>query len=829
VLCVAAVMSLHAPAMAQLCEGWIPTDSWSSLGDVESLAAVDHDGPGPQGTRLYAVQIVRSGGYFMETLFASEGQRWTQVPGLVTEESREFRVVLSIDQDTAGIPAGSLLVVGRFRALDGSVSNAAIFDGATFAPIDLAGHVIDRAVVFDPDGEGPQERVIAAAGTFNDIGGQPATSVATWDGVQWTPLGNPDFPVTTLRVLDLDGPAPQSAKLVSAAGVPRWWDGASWQALGDVAMLDLEQHDPDGPGPEPQSIFGIRTQQWMPRLDRWDGQGWQRYASNWPASHTGAINRLQSFDPDGPGPRTPQLVGVGSFEAQGNQVGTVAVCNTEGWSFPPHNAIDCCPNSPGELRDGMWVMLAVDPDGDGPRSTEVLIGGGANSVAGWGLGGVMSWNGDVLVPVQNALVGESIRCFQVFDADDTGPDGPRIFAAGRIGFVNGGLAAALAEWRDGAWRGLGNHDHPNAYFRTIRQLAVIDLDGEGPDAASLVGLNASDAGGVGVWRDGAWQPLGSMSNMFMNSIRAFDEDGPGPGPARLFVAGQSNQSCFRVLSGGQWVDAGTPRAGVISWLHEHDPDGDGPLPAMLLATSYNGVSRWTGSDWVAYGGTVAINNFLPSFGEFDHTAATWDSDGDGPLPAELVIASTEIITPDGTFRGATAFDGVRWRQLGPARTWIARRIEVVDPDGGGPELPQVVVGFTYPARTQGIARLVGGAWVDLAGFANPLTNDLPMAIAGYAPGVEGPSPGELFIGGIFTDAGGLPANRFARWRTQPCCDPDVNCDGAADQGDVACIILSVAGDASCFCQTDPDFNLDGSADQGDVAALIGVVAGGECP
>jgi len=60
------------------------------------------------------------------------------------------------------------------------------------------------------------------------------------------------------------------------------------------------------------------------------------------------------------------------------------------------------------------------------------------------------------------------------------------------------------------------------------------------------------------------------------------------------------------------------------------------------------------------------------------------------------------------------------------------------------------------------------------------------------------------------------------------CDPDVNCDGSPDQGDVACMILAVAGDVSCICQ-DPDFNADGSADQGDVAAIIGVVAGQPCP
>jgi len=77
-----------------------------------------------------------------------------------------------------------------------------------------------------------------------------------------------------------------------------------------------------------------------------------------------------------------------------------------------------------------------------------------------------------------------------------------------------------------------------------------------------------------------------------------------------------------------------------------------------------------------------------------------------------------------------------------------------------------------------------------------------------------------------TALGGASASGFFPPPTG--CDPDINCDGSPDQGDVACMILAVAGDTSCICQ-DPDFNLDGSADQGDVAAIIGVVAGQPCP
>ncbi|MFA6046346.1 MAG: hypothetical protein WC718_15285, partial [Phycisphaerales bacterium] len=61
-----------------------------------------------------------------------------------------------------------------------------------------------------------------------------------------------------------------------------------------------------------------------------------------------------------------------------------------------------------------------------------------------------------------------------------------------------------------------------------------------------------------------------------------------------------------------------------------------------------------------------------------------------------------------------------------------------------------------------------------------------------------------------------------------CCDPDVNQDGNADQGDVDYLIDVVAGGENST-GIDPDFNHDGNVDQGDVDALINVVAGGGCP
>ena len=64
--------------------------------------------------------------------------------------------------------------------------------------------------------------------------------------------------------------------------------------------------------------------------------------------------------------------------------------------------------------------------------------------------------------------------------------------------------------------------------------------------------------------------------------------------------------------------------------------------------------------------------------------------------------------------------------------------------------------------------------------------------------------------------------------TGPACDPDLNQDGNADQGDIDYLINVIAGGENPT-GIDPDFNQDGNADQGDIDALLNVVAGGNCP
>jgi hypothetical protein len=106
--------------------------------------------------------------------------------------------------------------------------------------------VINALTVFD-DGSGP---VLIAAGSFSNAGGVPARSIARWDGMTWTALGDGlvspgQGAVYALAVFD-DGNGPRlyaGGQFFSGGGVPAnliaVWDGAFWVPAGNIGAPQL--------------------------------------------------------------------------------------------------------------------------------------------------------------------------------------------------------------------------------------------------------------------------------------------------------------------------------------------------------------------------------------------------------------------------------------------------------------------------------------------------------------------------------------------------------------------------------------------------------------
>jgi len=201
-----------------------------------------------------------------------------------------------------------------------------------------------------------------------------------------------------------------------------------------------------------------------------------------------------------------------------------------------------------------------------------------------------------------------------------------------------------------------------------------------------------------------------------------------------------------------------------------------------------------------------FSNRAGGFLAIDHTSGVSGSAG---LRPELIAIDPPLI-------GNLEFRIGVWRALGGAEAWVGVSSS---PPAGGVIVPE------YTLANQSMP-----GTLPATGYA---TLHLPLTPGSFADAQE--TYFQWFVRD--PDApGGIAASQAVRVTffcppggCTPTCDADVDCDGSADQGDVACIILAIAGDFSCFCGDDPDFNQDGSADQGDVASVIQVVAGAPCP
>jgi hypothetical protein len=176
---------------------------------------------------------------------------------------------LTVFDDGTG-PA--LYAGGKFTTIGGvSAARIARWDGASWAPLGagITGSTTNDRVevlqVFD-DGSGP---ALFAGGLFDQAGGQPASSIARWDGANWSALppgpayaaGLPQ--IASMTVFD-DGQGPAlyvGGYFDAVAGVPipnppinpnclARYDGSSWSVVPSQYLGKTLAVFDDGGGPD---------------------------------------------------------------------------------------------------------------------------------------------------------------------------------------------------------------------------------------------------------------------------------------------------------------------------------------------------------------------------------------------------------------------------------------------------------------------------------------------------------------------------------------------------------------------------------------------------
>ncbi len=380
-------------------------NSWSTLGSgvtgtVLALAAFDADGDGPE---LYAGGTFSvAGGVQVNHIAKWDGAAWSGLGSGPFVGVNNSVWALTVFDDGQG--SGPALYAGGAFGLAGGVNASCIakWDGSSWSAVGLGMSVaqfllVQSLFVFDADGAGSgEDPKLIAGGSFTAAGGVPASNIAQWDGISWSPLGSgTNGSVRAMAAFDQGSGG--GTELVVAGSflvaggqtvnrIARW-NGTTWSPFvhaGTIGVNDIVEAlatFDDGTG-EALYVGGFFTSAGgvpASRIAKWDGQTWSTLGVGPSAGVSGgAVFSLSAFN-DGTG---PALFAGGSFTSAGGiPVDYLAKWTGSSWS----------PVGSGSGMDSFVQDIASVTLG---TSSSLIVGGsfgtsasGDSHVAQWGCTG----------------------------------------------------------------------------------------------------------------------------------------------------------------------------------------------------------------------------------------------------------------------------------------------------------------------------------------------------------------------------------------------------------------------------------------------------------
>jgi len=365
-------------------------------------------------------------------------------------------------------------------------------------------------------------------------------------------------------------------------------------------------------------------------------------------------------------------------------------------------------------------LTAVDRyDGNTLASKQVQLSGTSGSVQGvtlhlaQGTSCVPSW-----LPAFGGQpgVGGEVLALAVFDDGA----GPALYVGGTFKVAGGTPASRIARWDGQSWEPLGAGISGDIVMGSSILPALVGsltVFNDGTGERLIAGGRFSMAGGVAanniaMWDGSTWTALGAgvtgLTPFARNGVKALAEFDDGTGVA--------------LYAGGDFTIAGGAPA--------------------------NNIAKWDGSSWTTLGSGMdgSVNALI----EFD--------DGGGVA----LFGGGFFATAGGLpARGIAKWDGSAWTAVGGSTNGAVNTLVEYD-DGTGVALyagGQFSIAGVTPANN--VASWDGSSWTALGsgtaggGFSSPTVNTLAVHSEG---GVAA-----LFAGGWFLEAGGLPANKIAKW------------------------------------------------------------------
>ena len=450
------------------------------------------------------------------------------------------------------------------------------------------------------------------------------------------------------------------------------------------------------------ALLGASPALAQPECVGWQGMSFAQGSG--PHGANGAVQALTTWDPEGDG--SPLLVAAGSFtQIQGVAANRVAVRDpaTGRWQALGSG-----------IPDGSVRALAV-------HNNQLIVGGTFSSAGGASSTSYIArWTGTAWQSLGSGI-GDNVYALAIYNGE--------LIAGGYFTHAGGVTAAHVARWNGSSWAPLGAGIND-----WVMSLAV--WNGEliaGGFFSSAGGLSANR---IARWNGASWAALGSGCNAEVLTLTVF--------PGGLAVGGRfttaGGLAANRIARwNGSWGTLGTGAdAVVLSTISYNGELYAGGAFFQMGGVNVAGIARWTGAAWTALG-----------FGLIGAADALFPYDG------ELIVGGAFSEAGAAPAVNLASWNGLEWGSFGGGTSngvfamttflgWVV----------AGGDLHQSTLG--PPAHF-----LVGWDGASFRAFGTSMDSPVYSLKAHKYPGVLGGN--ELIAGGTFLHAGGVAANRIARW------------------------------------------------------------------
>ena len=716
---ICAHLTIACSALAQGNGRWVPGDGIPGVnGTVSAMTYWDPDGPGPR-TSLLVV-----GGSF--TFAGKErtnniaywdplADRWSPLGSGLTGGSAPQSV-----RSLAVLPTGELVAGGRFTTAGGlPASNIAKWNGVGWSPLGTgtsAGgfSAAVQCMLVKPTGE------LIAGGEFTFAGGVSALRIARWDGTSWSGLGSgASSPNNLLNIRTLgllaNGNLVVGGQFTAIGGVSAnnvaSLNGAVWSALGGGTPSYVSTLVVLGNG---DLVVGGGFSH---SLARWDGAAWSVLGGGVSSMVQGSWVGALAEQPGG-----GLLVG-GSFDHAGSlPANSVARWDGANWSTfgaGTNNGILALAPIPtgGFLAGGLFTFA-----GDVPASHIATCDGSRWSAHGTGMNENLNGN-----PI-------FVECFL------PQPNGD-LMAGGGLTAAGSARADYIARWDRAVWSPVGTGMGGGS--GTVWALAA-EANGDVVAGGEFWTAGGVQARYVARWNGVSWFPMvGPPPASFQpnNGVKAL-----AVAPNGDIVAGGLFTGNIRRWNGTAWSLMGGYFNGTVEALVALS-NGDiiaGGRFTDAAGVAANRVARWNGSVWSPLGSgiTPAVGTNLA----YVNSLAV--------LPNGDLVASGYFANAGSAPAGnIAAWNGATWSALGGGMNYSVDALAVL-PNGG-----LVAGGYFTTAggvAANRIARWDGATWTPLGSGMDDGVHSLAVL-----PG------GDIVAGGAFFTAGDQVSVHFARWTVNP--------------------------------------------------------------